>query len=275
MDASPSSKLGIVAGGGMAPRRVIDTCRLQNRDFFVICLKGQADEGIASDAPHVWLPLGAFGQFREVIAAQKITDVVMIGRVRRPSIKELKPDWTALKVLTDIGLHLLGDDALLRAIGHAIEKECGVRVIGVQDILGGILMREGVLGKQAPNSQAKADIARGLAVARALGQVDVGQAVVVQQGIVLGVEAIEGTDALIARCKDLKREGQGGVLIKLSKPQQDDRFDLPTIGSQTIEMAAEAGLSGIAAEAGRSLLIDYERVKELADEKGIFVIGIR
>ena len=275
MVSSTFPKLGIIAGGGAAPRRVIDACRKQERNFFVICLEGQADGDTAFDVPHAWLPLGGYGRLCELIAAQKIAEIVMIGRVRRPSLRELKPDWSAIKALAKIGFHLLGDDALLRSIGRTIEKECHVRVIGVQDVLGGILFREGCLGTCTPNAQAKKDIERGISTARILGQADVGQSVVVQQGIVLGVEACEGTDALIARCKDLKREGAGGVLVKLAKPQQDERYDLPTIGPDTVEAAAKAGLSGIAAEADRSLLIDSDRVKQLADEKGIFVIGIR
>jgi DUF1009 family protein len=274
MTTASSGKLGIVAGGGTAPLRVIEACYASGRAFFVICLEGQADEGFAKDVPHVWLPLGAFGKLRDLAAAEKIADIVLIGHVRRPSLLELKPDWLAMKALAKIGLNLLGDDALLRAVGAAIEQECGVHVIGVQEILGGVLMREGVLGAVIPDAEAQADITRGTAVARALGQVDVGQSVIVQQGLVLGVEAIEGTDALIARCKDLHREGAGGVLVKLAKPQQDDRFDLPAIGPATIEAAAQAGLRGIATEAGRSLLIDRDRVRLLADEKRIFVIGI-
>ena len=274
MNASPHPKLGIIAGGGTAPRRVIEACRAQARDFHVVCLEGQADQGIADDTSHTWLPLGAFGKLRDLAAAEKIVEIVMIGRVRRPSLGELKPDWLAIKALAKIGMNLLGDDALLRAIGQAIEQECGVRVIAAQAILGGALMQEGNLSALSPDTQAEQDIARGIAVARALGQIDVGQSVVVQQGLVLGVEAIEGTDALLARCKALRREGAGGVLVKMAKPQQDDRFDLPTLGPDTIEAAAQAGLRGIAAEAGRSLVIDRDRVKQLADEKGLFVVGV-
>ena len=273
MTELPLPKLGIIAGGGTAPRRVIEACRAQKRDFFVICLEGQAEKNVAHDAPHIWLPLGAGSKLRELVIAEKISEIVMIGGVRRPSLWELKPDFLSLKIVTKIGMNMLGDDGLLRAVGSAIEQECGVRLIGVQDILGGALMREGVLGSVAPDAEAQQDIVRGMIVARALGQVDVGQSVIVQQGLILGVEAIEGTDALIARCKNLRREGVGGVLIKLAKPQQDNRFDLPTIGCTTIKNAAEAGLRGIALEAGRSLVVDRDQVRQLADELGIFVVG--
>jgi len=213
MTGSIAPKLGILAGGGFAPLRVIEACIAQGRQFFVICLEGQADKNIAHEAPHIWLSLGAYGKLRDVIKAENIGEIIMIGRVRRPSLSEIKPDFLAMKALAKIGFNMLGDDGLLKAIGATLEKECGVRMIGIQDILGGILMREGVLGTIEPDDQALQDIARAVTVARALGTLDVGQSVIVQQGLVLGVEAIEGTDALIERCTSLRREGPGGVLV--------------------------------------------------------------
>ncbi|MDR3450941.1 MAG: UDP-2,3-diacylglucosamine diphosphatase LpxI [Alphaproteobacteria bacterium] len=267
-------KLGIIAGSGIAPKRVIEACRAQGRPFFVICLEGQADKDVAGDAPHAWLPLGAGSRLREISKAEKLEEIVMIGAVRRPSLLELKPDWLSVKIAAKIGLNSMGDDGLLRAVGKAVEEECGVRVIAAHEILGGILLKAGPLGKIAPDAQAQVDIERGITVARKLGEADVGQSVIVQQGIVLGVEAIEGTDALIARCAGYRREGPGGVLVKLAKPQQDERFDLPTIGPDTVTAAARAGLIGIAAQAGRSLLIDRDDVRKLADSAGLFVMGI-
>lgn len=274
MSVTSLPKLGIIAGGGTAPRRVVEACIAQKRPYHILCLEGQADKETAAGVPHSWVPLGAYGKFREIVASEKIDEMLMIGRVRRPSLLEIKPDWMAVKALAKIGFHVLGDDALLKAIGRTIEEECGVRMIGVQDILGGILLPEGPIGKLSPSPETQQDIQRGVNVARVLGQADVGQSVVVQQGIVLGVEAIEGTDALIMRCKDLHREGPGGVLVKMAKPQQDNRYDLPTIGPATVETAADAGLSGIAAEAGRCLILDRDRVNQLADEKGLFVVGV-
>jgi DUF1009 family protein len=125
-----------------------------------------------------------------------------------------------------------------------------------------------------PDAEAESDIRHGLEVARVLGQADVGQAVVVQQGLVLGVEAIEGTDQLLARCGLLRREGPGGVLVKIKKPQQDRRADLPTIGLTTLEGARSAGLRGIAVEAGGTLILDRKKLAEEADKAGLFVIGV-
>jgi hypothetical protein len=272
MNAAP--KLGIIAGGGAVPRQLIGACQKLGRAFFVICLEGQADPGLAEGLPHAWVHLGAGSRLKELFAEQQIKDVVMIGRVRRPSLLEIKPDWLALKVLTKIGINSLGDDGLLRGIGKAIEDETGMRVVGVQDVFADLLTPVGVLTRAQPDDAAHQDIQRGVEAAQALGRLDIGQAVVVQQGIVLGVEAIEGTDALIARCAGLRREGPGGVLVKVAKPQQDNRFDLPAIGHETITACRTAGLRGIAIEAGRSLIVEREKTLADADAAGMFVIGL-
>jgi hypothetical protein len=186
----------------------------------------------------------------------------------------LRPDWRAAKMLARIGLRALGDDGFLSAIIKEFELE-GFHVVGVHDLLGSLLAPEGPLGKIAPDTQAEADIERGLEVAHALGAVDVGQAVVVQQGIVLGLEAAEGTDALIERAGRLQGEGAGGVLVKAVKPGQERRADLPTVGVATVQACARAGLRGIAVEAGMALVIDRPAVATAADDAGLFVAGIK
>jgi DUF1009 family protein len=268
-----TAKLGIVAGGGNVPRSLIAACQKLGRPFYVVCLEGQADQDLAANLPHIWLPLGAASKLKALVTEQNITELVMIGRVRRPSMLEIKPDWLALKVLTKIGMTMLGDDALLSAIGKAMEDE-GIKVISAQDIFADVLTPTGQLGSIAPDTEAQRDIARGLEVATALGRLDIGQSVVVQQGMILGVEAIEGTDALIARCGPLRRQGVGGVLVKIAKPQQDNRYDLPTVGPDTIAALIAAGLRGVVLEAGRSLLVDRERAIAMADAAGLFISGI-
>lgn len=267
--------LGIIAGGGEAPKRLIAACQRHGRPFHVLALEGQTDKDIGeSETPVTWLPLGAAAAARDLAREKQVKDVVMLGRVRRPSLAEIKPDWLMLQKLMKIGLHLLGDDGLLKVIVKEIEAE-GFHVVAPQDVFSDFLMPEGVLGRHVPDELAQSDIARGLNITRALGALDVGQAAVVQQGIVLGLEAIEGTDALLRRAALLKREGPGGVLIKTCKPQQDKRFDLPSIGLSTVEEAIAAGLRGIAAEAGAALLIDREDVIKRADSAGLFIVGIK
>ncbi len=270
-----ASKLGIIAGGGKVARQLIAACQKLGRDFFVVCLEGHADPDLAKDVPHRWLRLGDGGKLKELFVEQGITDIVMIGRVRRPSLLEIKPDWFTVKVLAKIGMNSLGDDGLLRAIGKVFEEEGGVRVVGAHEGFADLLTPEGVLTKTQPDDDAQKDIQRGIEVAKALGAVDVGQSVVVQQGIVLGVEAIEGTDALLNRCVGLRREGPGGVLVKIAKPQQDNRFDLPTIGPETVAAAAQAGLRGIAIQEGRSLLVEREKTLAAADASGMFLMGLK
>jgi len=272
--SSSAPKLAIIAGGGSAPGHLIAACQKLGRDFFVVCLEGQADKGLADDAPHAWIHFGAFAKLKALAEEQQLKEVVMIGRVRRPSFTEIKPDFAAIKVLAKIGINALGDDALLRSLGKAIEDETGMRMIGAQDVFGDLLTPAGQLGRIAPDDDAQKDIARGTNVARALGTLDIGQSVIVQQGLVLGVEAIEGTDDLIARSAALRRDGPGGVLVKIAKPQQDNRFDLPTVGPDTITAMAKAGLRGVALEAGRSLLIDREKCIALADQAGLFIYGL-
>ena len=141
--AKSAPKLGIIAGGGSAPRFLIDACQKLGRDFFVICLEGQADKDLAEGLPHAWLPLGAGAKLKTVAEEQGLKEAVMIGSVRRPSITELKPDWLALKVVMKAGINMAGDDAFLRAIGKAIEDESGMRVIGAQEIFTDLLTPEG------------------------------------------------------------------------------------------------------------------------------------
>ena len=267
-------RLCIIAGGGSAPRFLAENCKKLGREFFLVCLEGQADTGLGEGMPHEWVPLGAANRLKAIIKDNQLEELVMIGRVRRPSLTEIRPDMLALKLLAKIGLNALGDDALLRSIGKAMEDECGVRVIGAHEVFIEWLTPPGRLGKAVVDADAERDIARGTEVARALGALDVGQSVIVQQGIVLGVEAIEGTDALIKRSGDVRREGPGGVLVKIAKPQQDNRYDLPTVGPDTIAAAKTAGLRGIALEAGRSLLMEREKTIALADAANIFLAGI-
>jgi DUF1009 family protein len=188
-------------------------------------------------------------------------------------LSELAPDLRTARFFARVGLKALGDDGLLRSVVAELESE-GFRVVGVDQVLAGCLAVEGLYGRLSPDPQARSDIERGVAVAHALGAVDVGQAVVVQQGIVLGVEAIEGTDRLLERCGGLARDGVGGVLVKLKKPGQDRRIDLPAIGTNTLTAAAAAGLRGIAVEAGGALVLGRDAVTAEAERLGLFVVGV-
>ncbi len=268
-----ADKLGIIAGGGDLPAALARFCLESERPYFIVAFEGQTDPDLVADKPHGWFRLGAAGEAIDRLKKEGVAEVVMAGPMKRPSLAELKPDLWTLKTLSKIGFSSLGDDGLLGGIVRILEEQ-GFRIIGADDLLRQLLAPEGCYGQHRPDPQGEADIQRGIAVARALGAVDVGQSVVVQQGLVLGVEAVEGTDALLERCAGLRRDGPGGVLVKLKKPNQERRVDLPTIGKRTLDQAKKAGLAGIAVEAGGALVLDRDGLTARADAEGLFLIGI-
>ncbi|ALG71628.1 UDP-2,3-diacylglucosamine pyrophosphatase [Azospirillum thiophilum] len=266
-------KLAILAGGGTLPARIASAVRGQGREVFVVAFDGHTDPETVAGLPHLWSRFGAAGTILRRLHDEGVGEVVLAGPVKRPSFTELMPDWRTARFLARVGTRALGDDGLLRAVIREMEED-GFRVIGLQELLKDLLTTLGPVGRRIPDAEAERDIARAVEVARALGALDVGQGAVVQQGIVLAVEAIEGTDEMLARCAGLARPGPGGVLVKVKKPRQDRRIDLPTMGVTTVEKAASAGLRGIAVEAGGSLLVDRTAVAEAADRLGLFVVGI-
>ncbi len=271
---TPDAPLGILAGGGMLPGRVADAALASGRRVFVVGLEGYAEPAVIGRFPHATARLGAAGRILSLLRAQGCRDLVLIGPVKRPSLLDLRPDAEGARIVARVGrAAFAGDDGLLAAV-HRVLGEEGFRVIGAHEVLTEIVGPRGQLGVVAADAQAKADIARGVAVVRALGAVDVGQAAIVQQGIVLAVEAVEGTDAMLARAAGLARPGAGGVLVKLVKPGQDRRSDLPTVGPRTIAAAQAAGLRGIAFEAGGAILIERETMIQAADRAGLFLLGI-
>lgn len=267
-------KLGILAGGGELPARLVAACRQQGREVFVLAFEGHADRAALAGVPQAWIRMGEAARCIDILHDNGVEDLVMAGPVRRPSLREMRPDWRTVRFFARLGLKALGDDGLLKAVIAELEGE-GFRVVGMHGILGDLLAEDGVWGRHQPDEAARADIARGLQVGLGLGVLDVGQSVVVQQGIVLGVEAVEGTDALIRRCGELRRSGPGGVLVKIAKPGQERRVDLPTIGTETVRNCAAAGLRGIAVEAGSAIVVGREAVVAAADAAGLFVLGTR
>ena len=266
------TKLGIVAGAGELPKLVIEACQQQGRPYYVMALKGHADPKLMPPEA-TWVRLGAVGKSFDLAHENGVEDVLMIGAVRRPTLSELRPDWKGLKFFAKAGVKSLGDDGLLKAIIHEIEKD-GFHVIGADEILTDCLSSVGVYGRIKPTKQHKEDIIKGYHVAKILGQADVGQSVIVADGLVLGVEAIEGTDALIKRCRDLHRSAVKGVLVKVKKPHQERRADLPTIGVQTIENAAACGLAGVAVEKDSAFIVNKAAVIDKANALGLFLVGI-
>jgi DUF1009 family protein len=266
--------LGILAGGGPMPARVAAAARATGRAVFLIGLDGYAEPAVLAPFPHAMVRIGAAARILGLLRANACRELVLVGPVRRPSILDLRPDAEGARLLARIGrAAFAGDDGLLKAIVRVLGEE-GFSIVGAHEILTEVLGPRGLLSQAAPDAQALADIERGIAVARALGAADVGQCCVVQQGLVLAVEAIEGTDAMLQRAAALRRPGPAGVLVKLVKPDQDRRADLPTIGPDTIRAAAAAGLRGVAFEAGGTILAERAATVAAADHAGLFLLGV-
>lgn len=269
-----TKKLGILAGKGSLPGLIVSACESADRPYFIVAFEGETPAEWLQYHPHSSVKLAQVGKTIALLEKENVEEVVLAGGIKRPSFGSLKPDMEGAKLLTKMLTHRIqGDNAILTTVVDYLQEK-GFTVVGADDIVQDLLSPFGVLGEHKPDAQAEEDIECGMTAAKILGQADIGQAVVAQQGIILGAEAVEGTDELIKRCQLYRREGKGGVLVKVKKPQQERRVDLPTIGLSTVQYAHQAGLRGIAIEAAGSLILDREAVIAEADSLGLFVVGV-
>jgi UDP-2,3-diacylglucosamine hydrolase len=271
--------IGIVSGGGSLPFAVADAAARHDRRAILFALRGCADAEKVAAYPHHWIGLGQIDRLCRLARQERCDDLVFIGTVVRPAVRELRLDLGSLALLPRLVRIFRGGDGHLLAGVAGFFEQRGFRVVGAHEVAPEILVPEGALGRFQPNESHQGDIALGLALLRAIGQFDVGQATIVAGGHVLAVEAAEGTDEMLAQVAELRRKGRirstGGVLVKAPKPDQDRRIDLPTIGPQTIAGAARAGLAGIAVVAGEVIMAEPDRVMQAADGERIFVVGLR
>ena len=273
-------KLGLIAGGGTLPLEIAEHCEQAGRDVFIARLKGFADPEL-NRFPGVDVGLAEIGKTIKALKRAGCLAVCLVGNVSRPDFKTLAPDLRGLAILPAvIAAARKGDDALLRVVLNEFAKE-GFTIEGAHEAKSDLTLAKGPLGAVAPGPQHQGDIDRALLVAREIGRLDVGQGAVVCDGLVLAVEAQEGTDAMLRRvAHEIPTAIRGtpgayrGVLAKAPKPIQETRIDLPTIGLATVQRAAAAGLAGIVGEAGSLLVLDREAVIELADELGLFIVGV-
>ena len=275
-----SSPLGLIAGGGVMPFAVADSLIARGIDPVLFAMRGSCDPVKVARFRYHWISIGQISRLTKLLRSENCRDLVFIGTLVRPALSEIRLDWGTLRVIP----HVLaafrgGDDHLLSGIGGIFERD-GFRMVGIKDVAPELLMPEGCLTRASPDENATVDIARGREVLNALSPFDIGQAAVVIDGHVVGVEDIEGTDGLLARVARLRAEGRirartaRGALVKAPKSGQDLRFDLPTMGSRTVEGAAAAQLAGIAIVAGNTIVVDPQTVIEAADAAGLFVTGL-
>jgi len=277
---SQQGPLAMICGGGSLPLAVADKVASSGRRVVLFPLRGAAEGTAVTRFPHHWLHIGQIGKFMRLARAEGCRDVVLIGALIRPSIWQTRPDFKALMLMPRIlAAFRGGDNHLLSGMGRLLEQD-GFRLLGAHEVAPEILAPENAIGRVQPSEQDRADIALGLDYLKAAGPFDIGQAVVVAGRHIVAVEAIEGTDEMLARIAAMRASGRmraragSGVLVKAPKPTQDRRFDLPSIGPVTAERAASAGLAGIAVIAGATIMAEPERLIEAADRAGIFVVGV-
>ena len=266
-------RLGLIAGGGGLPGAIVADCISRGREVFVVRFKGMADPALNA-FPGAEVGLAEFGKCVRALRGAGCERVCFAGIVRRPDdFSALKPDLAALKYLPSvIAAAGQGDDALMRAVLRAFEHE-GLTVEGVGEAGAGLRLGPGPLGRCLPSADEEADIAAAMAAAHEVGRTDVAQGAVARAGEIIAREGRGGTDAMLASVRPAPG-GPRGVLAKLPKPGQDRRVDLPTIGLQTIERAAAAGLRGVVGEADGLMVVDRAAVREAADRLGLFVLGL-
>jgi len=279
--ASADNPIALICGGGSFPAAVAEAVVRRGRRPVMFGIKGWADPKVVERYSHHWIALGQVGRFFRLAHAEQCREMLFIGTVLRPPLSQIRLDWLTIRLLPGtLGIFRGGDDRLLSGLARVAERG-GLRVVGLHDVAPDVFVPEGVLGRHQPTDRDRAAIAHALALIAALGPFDVGQAAVVADQTVLALEAAEGTDNLLTRIADLRRQGRiatppgVGVLVKAPKPGQDRRFDLPSIGPRTIENAARAGLAGVAVTAGSTIIVEPAEVAAVADRAKMFFVGVR
>jgi DUF1009 family protein len=277
--ATDEGPLGIICGGGAIPTAVAAAVQRRGRRVVLFPLRGFADAEAVAAYSHHWVAIGQFGRFRRLARVEGCRDLVLVGGLVRPPIRAVRLDWATLAEMPRILRAFRGgDDHLLTGIGRIFESD-GFRLLGAHEVAPDITAPAGALGRHRPDADAGTDIDRGFEMLDALSPFDVGQAAVIAKGHVLAVEAAEGTDAMLHRVAELRKTGRiglrrgVGVLVKAPKQRQDRRFDLPSIGPDTVANVAQAGLAGIAVIAGATIVAEPQRLAEAAAENGLFVFG--
>jgi DUF1009 family protein len=272
--------LGIVCGAGNFPLAVADAVTKTGRPVVLVGFHGYANSAIER-YPHEWTHFGAFGKLIALLRKHHAREVVAVGSVYRPRLRDFRLDWTTLRIMPRLAkLYRGGDDHLLSGVADLVHGY-GFRMVGVAEVAPDMTMPEGVLGRHRPDPDDEIDIRFGHALLRTLGPFDVGQAAAVAGRRVLAIEGAEGTAGMMGRLAEMRAQGvlrlpeKAGVLVKAPKPGQDRRIDLPAVGAETVAQAAKAGLRGIAVEAGGTIVPDVAAMIQAADAAGIFLLGVR
>ncbi|HEY3196788.1 MAG TPA: UDP-2,3-diacylglucosamine diphosphatase LpxI [Nitrospirales bacterium] len=269
-EATTGAWLGLIAGNGRFPRLFAENARRLGYRVSAVALLGETDPVLEEHVDRIhWISIGHLGKLIKAFKQDGVRQAVMVGGVKKTHLFAIRPDFRALTLLRRMNGRK--DDMLLRALASELEAE-GIRIRESTFGLKGLLVEEGVLTRRSPTKSERRDIDFGWEIAQAVGKLDIGQCVVVKDRVVVAIEAVEGTDEAIRRGGALANGG--AVVVKRFKPQQDRRFDLPTVGPMTIEVMAKSGASVLAVEAGHALFLDRAEAIAAADKAGIAVLGV-
>ena len=268
-------KVGLIAGDGSFPLEVAKSISQKNKEIFIIAIKGSASKDIER-YPHLWIRIGQIGKAIRALKENNCKELILIGGVKKPNVWLLRPDFGALKLFFKlIILPIKGDASILKALLNFLEKDNKFKVVGAEKYIPYLLMSKGLIAGEKINEQANIDIDIAVENCKNIGSKDIGQACVVVNGQIIASEDSSGTDKMLRGIisKEIRFNNEG-VLVKLVKPIQDRRVDLPAIGLQTIKLAKEIGLCGIAIEDKSSFISNKEGVIEFANKNNIFIFGL-
>ncbi len=273
VNSIPTGRFAVIAGSGRFPFLVLDAARDQGIDPLVVAIKEEASPELSRAAREIhWLSLGEVSKLLEVLGAERVTKVLLAGQVKHSQLfSSIKPDGFVRRALK--GMHHRSTDALIRAFVRMLEGR-GIQVVDSTLFLKPLLPAAGMLTRRAPDASELADIAYGRKIATELAALDIGQTIVVADRACVAVEAMEGTDATIERAATLSN-GRRLVVVKVSKPRQDMRFDVPVVGPRTIQVMSRANARVLAVDAGKTLLFERERLIEEANQAGIAIVGMK
>jgi DUF1009 family protein len=264
-------KIGLIAGMGDLPKAIAAEARAQGYTVFTVALDPLADKSLSSSVDEIhWISVGKFGKIIDTLKKNNIKEAVMVGKVPKSLLYKSKiiPDLRATKLL--FSLKDRSDDSILQAVAKELEKE-GIHLLTITSLSSSLLTPEEILTRDKPSKDEWKDIVFGWKIAKEMGRLDIGQTVIVKNQAVMAVEAIEGTDEAIKRGGNLA--GEGAVIVKVSKPNQDMRFDVPTVGSYTLKVMREVKARVLAVEAKKSILLNKDRLIEESDKAGIAIVG--
>lgn len=267
--SAATPRWALIAGNGKLPLLVLEGARSQGIEMVVFGLREETFPEIERVAPRIhWVSLGELGRALDVLRDERVTHAVMAGQVKHKQIfSSIRPDWQMAKLL--MSLATKNTDSLIGAVARVLEEQ-GIELVDSTAFLGPLLPEPGVLTRRAPDEREAADIAYGRRIARQIAGLDLGQTVVVRDGACVAIEAMEGTDEAIERAGRIA-DGQPLVVVKVSKPDQDMRFDVPVVGVPTVQVMGRAGATALAIDARRTLLIDRDPMIAAANAAGIAI----